>query len=250
MRKINYQVLSLAQKYMQRQGLTHSFDIESFRKPDESTMRKIASNYEKMPHENPLARVKYSHFITELMSQWKIIRNHGSYKIMPWVHENQPYTDSAHMLESINKGVFYFFLTENGFGSHAEKSSRIHPLLLPSEEVLYTPHGNFPLLYNDVFRIVHDFFGHAISGYSFGPMGEFNATRSHLSMFHTKDAKLVLLTETLGQNAWVNFGPHMIRKDGSLPKQGEPDYIPLPLRNFAPQKINTLHEKYLDYAKD
>jgi hypothetical protein len=64
-----------------------------------------------------------------------------------------------------------------------------------------------PLLVNDVFRIVHDFYGHTQHGFQFGPVGEYNAFREHAQMY--SDAALpALAAETLAQNAWVNFGPH------------------------------------------
>jgi hypothetical protein len=42
--------------------------------------------------------------------------------------------------------------------------------------------------------------------------------------------------ETLAQNAWVNFGQHLRRDDGSIPKKGDPDYVPPQDRPFGEQK--------------
>jgi hypothetical protein len=78
-----------------------------------------------------------------------------------------------------------------------------HPLLAPTTEVI----GDRVLLANDVFRIVHDVFGHEKEGVGFGPSGEDNAWHSHVRMYSPLAAK-AMTTETRGQNSWVTFGPH------------------------------------------
>ena len=58
---------------------------------------------------------------------------------------------------------------------------------------------------NDMFRGVHDFFGHAASGRGFDPHGEEAAYRSHRSMFSPM-ARGALTTETRAQNSANNYG--------------------------------------------
>jgi hypothetical protein len=64
-----------------------------------------------------------------------------------------------------------------------------------------------PVLINDMFRAIHDYFGHAKEGVGFRGDGEENAWRSHASMYSPL-ARLALGTETRGQNSWLNYGPH------------------------------------------
>lgn len=78
-----------------------------------------------------------------------------------------------------------------------------HPMLQPTNIV----HNGRRLLANDVFRVVHDYFGHVKEGNGFRADGEFNAYRIHKPMY-SPEARKALATETLGQNAWVNYGPH------------------------------------------
>jgi hypothetical protein len=59
---------------------------------------------------------------------------------------------------------------------------------------------------NDLFRIVHDYFGHAKEGVGFRATGEDNAFRQHRSMY-SPAAQRALTTETRGQNSWLNYGP-------------------------------------------
>jgi hypothetical protein len=58
---------------------------------------------------------------------------------------------------------------------------------------------------NEMFRAVHDMFGHAGSGSSFQPKGEEVAFLSHSQMYSPL-ARLAMASETRGQNSWVNYG--------------------------------------------
>lgn len=59
---------------------------------------------------------------------------------------------------------------------------------------------------NEMFRAVHDFYGHAVHGASFGPHGEEKAWAAHSAMF-TPLAHAALTSETRGQNSMVNYSP-------------------------------------------
>jgi len=59
---------------------------------------------------------------------------------------------------------------------------------------------------NEMFRAVHDYFGHGTRGATFRPGGEELAYASHSQMM-TPLAQLALLSETRGQNSVVNYSP-------------------------------------------
>ena len=59
---------------------------------------------------------------------------------------------------------------------------------------------------NEMFRAVHDFYGHAIHGNTFGPKGEEIAWAAHSRMFSPL-ARLAMTAETRGQNSFVNYTP-------------------------------------------
>jgi hypothetical protein len=65
------------------------------------------------------------------------------------------------------------------------------------------PHPLLTVEENNIFRAVHDFFGHAASGRGFLADGEEAAWVSHSSMF-TPEARRAMSTETRGQNSWRN----------------------------------------------
>src|SRR5581483_8755218 len=98
---------------------------------------------------------------------------------------------------------------------------------------------------NDKFRAVHDYFGHAVNKNQFGPKGEEAAAIDHLVTL-TPDARPALVTETRGQNSFVNFGPHMRNEAGELIQKGEPGYLPLAQRPFAQQKAGLLPDEFTD----
>lgn len=59
---------------------------------------------------------------------------------------------------------------------------------------------------NEMFRAVHDFYGHGTTGSTFRPGGEEVAYASHSQMMSPL-AQMALLSETRGQNSLVNYSP-------------------------------------------
>jgi hypothetical protein len=111
-----------------------------------------------------------------------------------------PYKSSEDLIKDIrDNNQMSYYPTSSGFGS-AESAN--HPLLQKTKEM----YNGEPMPANDIFRIVHDYFGHGKKGVGFGPVGEENAWRTHREMFSPEAAR-ALTTETRGQNSWVNFGP-------------------------------------------
>jgi GNAT superfamily N-acetyltransferase len=102
----------------------------------------------------------------------------------------------------IENNHLWVFPTEQGFGSIDVDLSK-HPMLRPTG---VTVDGR-KLVANDVFRIVHDYFGHLKDGNGFRAGGEENAWRSHSAMYSPL-ARGAMTTETRGQNSWLNYGPH------------------------------------------
>lgn len=102
-------------------------------------------------------------------------------------------------------------LTENGapsFKGFVEKveqeqklrvyrSEAFHPIL----DQFFTQHLGRWESYNSIFRAVHDFFGHLVSGGKFTWKGEMEAYYSHAEMF-SETAIAALFSETVAQNAW------------------------------------------------
>ena len=118
--------------------------------------------------------------------------------------QENPYKSSKDLFHDIhNNNHIWYYPTDQGFGSNPNQDAS-HPMLQPTEHV---DNEGKPMLANDVFRIVHDYFGHAKEGHGFGAHGEENAWKNHMQMFSPM-AQKALTAETRGQNSWVNYGPH------------------------------------------
>jgi hypothetical protein len=100
----------------------------------------------------------------------------------------------------------WVFPTYSGYGSGdpiSEDDVKRNPLLQLTGETW----NGIPVTVNDVFRAVHDYYGHAKEGVGFRADGEENAWRSHASMYSPL-ARMAMTSETRGQNSWLNYGPH------------------------------------------
>lgn len=166
----------------------------------------IAQAYEQMKHDptHPEVQKAYNALISETKNQFQDIMKSGLKisRIKPGM--DNPYKNSKELHKDIaENNHLWYFPTEQGFGGE-EDEGRNHPMLQSTG----LQHGKNELLANDIFRIVHDVYGHHKGGKSgFGPKGEHKAYLTHKQMY-SPVAQKALATETLGQNSWVNYGPH------------------------------------------
>lgn len=189
----------------------------------------IADAYEELEHspDDPAVQRAYKAFTAETKQQWQHIIDAGV-KMEPWQKEGQPYANSKEMMADVAEGHLYFFT-----GGDMPAS---HPLAASSGITV----NGVDLTYNDVFRAVHDYFGHSVEGLQFGPRGEYNATRAHAQLYG-RDAMPAMLAETLGQNSWVNFGKHLRDEEsGELIQRGDKRFVLPADRPFAEQKAALL----------
>lgn len=169
---------------------------------DKNRATVIAAEFERMDNSNSeLTQRAYSQMAEETIAQFEFIMNKG-YTIE--VNNSEPYSSSSDMIQDLrdNKNM-KIFSTESGFGDTeiTEQQREENPLLQKTE---FVDKNGVPLLINDLFRFVHDFFGHAELGNGFGPIGEENAWNVHVRMYSPLAAR-AMTTETRGQNSWVNF---------------------------------------------
>lgn len=230
----------IARDYMSAHGIKGE-PHTGYARPSEETLKNVADFYEEAKHDpqNPEVQKSYKALAQETVAQYRAMQKAGI-QIEPYSGKGEPYKNSAEMMQDVRDNKHLYFLkTENAFGE-ADALAQ-NPLLAPSG---ITSQGH-KLLLNDVFRAVHDYFGHTAEGYEFGPRGEYNAYLAHSRMF-SDEAKPALAAETLAQNAWVNFGSHMRRPDGSIPKIGDADFVSVRDRKFAEQKNTTVPSDLLD----
>jgi hypothetical protein len=240
----NAGVRTVAEKYVQR-AMPGKALYTGYEPLKPEFLMRVADAFEAASSapDAPETRAAYGALSSELLEQWRSIADAG-YTLEPWHKPGQPYKNSAELRADVadNKHL-WFFPTEAGFGDAFGENRSMHPLLEDSGVVV----GGTPLRLNDVFRAVHDFFGHAANGYQFGPRGEYNAFLSHARMF-SDEAVPALAAETLAQNAWVNFGPAMRGVDGQLFTPKDPGYLGPTERPYADQKAIVLSPEIVQEA--
>ena len=205
----NHQVRAIAEQYMRDVGLPYNPPTK-YAKVDAARAKRIADEYERMADDpnHPLVKAAYDAMIRETMAQYQAAKAAG-FKAEFWDPEKErdPYEASPRLaIEDVNKNHhMYVFPTYFGYGSKKFSAEDVqkNPLLADSGERW----NGYPVTVNDIFRAVHDYFGHAKEGVGFRHDGEENAWRSHASMYSPL-ARLAMTSETRGQNSWLNFGPH------------------------------------------
>jgi methyl-accepting chemotaxis protein len=195
-----------ATRYMARAGLPFR-QVKDYVKVDVDRAKRIAAAYEAMPHapNDPQVKAAYDAMIRETVAQYEAILETGlQVEFIDYAKQGDPYQASPRLavLDVIENNHLWVFSTRDGFGS-SEFDPSTNPLL---QETPHTISGQ-PALANDIFRVVHDYFGHVKNGVGFRADGEENAWRAHSTMY-TPLARRAMTSETRGQNSWLNFGPH------------------------------------------
>ncbi|HMH96295.1 MAG TPA: hypothetical protein VK577_06915, partial [Bradyrhizobium sp.] len=199
-------VHDVAKQYMEHTGRPYE-RAEAYRPLDVEHSTAIAKAFDEMKHEpsNPRVKASYEALAKETGDQYRAIKKSGL-KVEPIGPDMpDPYAANPRLAakDVAENNHLWFFPTEGGFGAEKGAASAEHPMLQPSGEML----NGKPLLNNDLFRIVHDYFGHLKEGNGFRAAGEDNAWRTHSKMY-SEAARPAMTTETRGQNSWVNYGPH------------------------------------------
>lgn len=195
-------VVQAARAYAAARGLPVRRQAE-YVKVDVDRAKRIAEAYDKMKHapNNPKVKRAYEAMAEETLAQYQFVKATGLEIEAIEPGQPDPYPEGPkQVLEDLQRGHLWFYPTDQGFGTLTD--IRDNPLLAPTDEWI----GGRQLVVNDVFRIVHDFFGHGIEGSGFGARGEENAWQSHMRLY-SEAALPAVTSETRGQNSWVNYGP-------------------------------------------
>lgn len=196
--------LDAAKRVAERLGLKYTPPRE-FAALDRQRATRIAREYELMKHDpqNPEVKAAYEALAKETVVQYEELLKTGIK--LEFIKGKDPYAKSPRMAiqDVIENNHLWVFSTRDGFGSDQAFDPSDNPLLAETEFEI----SGEKALVNDLFRVVHDYFGHIKGGVGFRAEGEENAWQAHAAMFSPL-ARRALTTETRGQNSWVNFGPH------------------------------------------
>jgi hypothetical protein len=199
----NASLAALAALRAKKTGLLDEKAIKDVKvNPDVSA--KIAEAYSQLQHTPDDAKTQkaYRSLVDEVSQQYQDLLDQGLKVSKMGEGMDNPYKSSADIVNDVksNKHLWYY-PTEQGFGTGPQTSQ--HPML---EATKHLDVDGKPMLANDLFRVVHDYHGHAKEGHKLGATGEERAYLEHKKML-SKDAQKALTTETRGQNSWVNYGP-------------------------------------------
>jgi hypothetical protein len=207
-------LVAVAEKYARDNGIPLRRQSE-YAQVDPVRAKRIANAYEVMRHapQDPKVKEAYENLIRQTVAQYKALTDAG-YRFW-FIDTNKP--DNADYASTpwnamrdirANKqmGVFP---TADGFGSG--EAIRDNPLETTVMDFTW-PSGDLngpqqPVYANDLFRAVHDAFGHGLEGAGFREHGEENAWQAHVRLF-TGSAVGAITSETRGQNSWLNYGPY------------------------------------------
>lgn len=202
-----------AEEYARRNNIPYNRQ-SVYVEVDENRAKRIADEYEKMEHspQDPVVREAFNNLIEQTLAQYKILEDAG-YQFYFFDETNDPYNGNpmAAMEELRNEKRMGSFATEAGFGSSAtELDVKDNPML--ADTGLEWGFGSVEgqkkrVLANDLFRAVHDAFGHGLEGAGFRARGEENAWQAHARLF-TGSALGAITSETRGQNSWLNYGKY------------------------------------------
>lgn len=201
----------VADTYMQSSGMPYKPPTK-YHPVEPARARAIGRAFEKMEHnpDDPKVQRSYDALINETIDQYKAIKDSGLQIEFIKPDQPDPYFTSPRLAiqDVAQNNHLWVYPTETGFGkAGAAAVDQRNPMLRKTGEKI----GDHELLANDMFRIVHDYFGHIKEGNGFRASGEDNAWRSHFAMY-SPEARPAMTTETRGQNSVLNFGAKPLYK--------------------------------------
>jgi hypothetical protein len=208
--EINPAVLSARQ-------VNPSFNLEAVRAMPPSSLEKqfpIGKTYEQMVRDiEPTLQAKM--FAQYLRNYPEAVRKSGATnynELVPASYEQLGKENAQQLDRMLNEGINLSY--HKGDLNYSGSPQMLEDALINRH--LYTYAGGEPheilnkidpytgLNQNQVFRAVHDYYGHGTTGAPFGPKGEELAYGAH-SQIYSPLAKMAAATETRGQNSFVNY---------------------------------------------
>jgi hypothetical protein len=205
-------IVEVAEKYARDNGITLVRQAE-YVEVDPERAARIADAYQAMPHapQDPRVKEAFRNLISQTRAQYDALIEAG-YEFTFFDSNSDPYQGnpwSAMRDLRANKRMAVYG-TYDGYGTEGitAKAADDNPMLGDTGLQWKDQGGQLrPVAANDLFRAVHDAFGHGLEGAGFRAQGEENAWQAHVRLF-TGSAVGAITSETRGQNSWLNYGPY------------------------------------------
>lgn len=205
------ELVAVAERYAAANGIDLRRQAE-FVEVDPERAARIAQAYDEMVHapQDPEVQAAYADLIQQTIAQYQALVDAG-YTFTFFDSATDPYDGNPWnaMRDLRANKTMAVYGTYAGYGTQGLTAELIadNPMLQDTGLVWLDQNGvERPVTANDLFRAVHDAFGHGIEGAGFRARGEENAWQAHVRLF-TGPAVSVLTSETRGQNSWLNYGP-------------------------------------------
>jgi len=206
------EIVSVAEAYAAKNNIPYS-PQESYVEVDEDRARRLAQAYEDMPHapKDPAVQAAYKDLAEQTRAQYDALIDAG-YKFTFFDSETDPYDGNPWnaMRDLRQNKQMAVYGTYDGFGTEGLTDTAVedNPMLEDTGLRWEDQNGVDQIVTaNDLFRAVHDAFGHGLEGAGFRARGEENAWQAHARLF-TGPALAAITSETRGQNSWLNYGPY------------------------------------------
>lgn len=209
-------IVDVAEAYARARGINLRRQA-FYAKADPERGKRIAAAFDAMKHapDDPFVREAYADMARQTMDQYRALTDAG-YSFYFFDESNDPYAGNPWnaVRDLRNNKTMAVFATEAGYGT-LSTSPGFDDNPLTQDTGIKWPYGSKNgqlkrVLVNDLFRAVHDAFGHSMEGAGFRADGEENAWQAHVRLFQGP-AIGAMTTETRGQNSWLNFGPYAAR---------------------------------------
>ncbi len=206
------QIVAVAERYADANGIPLTRQAR-YADVDPEFGARVGQAYEEMPHAptDPAVQEAYANLKRQTRAQFDALVEAG-YTFDFFDSASDPYggnpSEAVRQFRATKHMSVYG--TYDGYGTEGITGAAIENNPMLEETGLQWPDQNgvmHPVVANDLFRAVHDAFGHSLEGAGFRARGEENAWQAHIRLY-TGTAIHAATTETRGQNSWLNFGPH------------------------------------------
>ena len=205
-------IVEVAEKYARDNGITLRRQAE-YVKVDPERAARIANAYEAMPHapQDPKVKRAFANLLRQTRAQYDALIEAG-YQFTFFDSGSDPYQGNPWnaMRDLRQNKRMAVYGTYDGYGTEGITAKAVddNPMLSDTGLQWKDQGGQLrEVTANDLFRAVHDAFGHGLEGAGFRADGEENAWQAHARLF-TGSAVAAITSETRGQNSWLNYGPY------------------------------------------
>jgi hypothetical protein len=205
-------LVQVAERYAESKGIPYKRQAR-YVEVDEDRARRIAEAYDAMPHapKDPAVKEAYADLIRQTKDQYQALIDDG-YQFTFFDSNTDPYAGNPFnaMRDLRQNKRMAVYGTYDGYGTEGITGAAVEDNPMLEDTGLRWPDQNgveHMVTANDLFRAVHDAFGHGLEGAGFRARGEENAWQAHARLF-TGPAVGAITSETRGQNSWLNFGPY------------------------------------------